>query len=134
MPSAKEKISPDAIGKGKRVKQTTHHHHIRHRIWFKRTYQGRNIWDDPIIEKSQDQDQGQGQGQDHLLLQRAALPHFLVLALTLTLVLVLTLALAPSGMISKKGVPAFLSSTVLLLLLLLLLLYNIVYITHTHPP
>ena len=27
-------------------------------------YQGRNIWDDPIIEKSQDQDQGQG--QDHL--------------------------------------------------------------------
>ena len=31
---------------------------------IKRTYQGRNIWDDPIIEKSQDQDQGQGQGQD----------------------------------------------------------------------
>ena len=30
---------------------------------------------------------GQGQGQDHLLLQRAALPHYLVLALTLTLVL-----------------------------------------------
>ena len=26
-------------------------------IKFKRTYQGRNIWDDPIIEKSQDQDQ-----------------------------------------------------------------------------
>ena len=46
------------------------------------------------------------------MLQRAALPPFLVLALTLTLVLVLTLALAPSGMISKKGVPAFLSSTV----------------------
>ena len=40
---------------------------------FERTYQGRNIWDDPIIEKSQDQDQGQGQGQDHLLTQRAAL-------------------------------------------------------------
>ena len=38
----------------------------------------------------------------------------MVLALTLTLVLVLTLALAPSGMISKKGVPAFLSSTVAL--------------------
>ena len=31
---------------------------------FERTYQGRNVWDDPIIEKSQDQDQGQG--QDHL--------------------------------------------------------------------
>ena len=39
----------------------------------------------------QGQDQNQGQGQDHLLLQRAALPPFLVLALTLTLVLVLTL-------------------------------------------
>ena len=45
--------------------------------------------------------------------QRAALPPFLVLALTLTLVLVLTLALAPSGMISKKGVPTFFPSTVL---------------------
>ena len=56
---------------------------------IKRISQGRNIWDDPIIEKSQDQDQGQGQGQEHLLLQRAALPHFLVLAVTLTLVLVL---------------------------------------------
>ena len=55
--------------------------------YFKRTYQGWNIRDDPIIEKSQDQDQGQGQGQDHLLLQRAALPHYLVLAPTLTLVL-----------------------------------------------
>ena len=54
---------------------------------FERSYQGQNIWDDPIIEKSQDQDQGQGQGQDHLLQQRAALPHFLVLALTLVLVL-----------------------------------------------
>ena len=42
----------------------------------------------------------------------------MVLALTLTLVLVLTLALAPSGMISKKGVPEFCPSTVLLLLLL----------------
>ena len=41
----------------------------------------------------------------------------MVLALTLTLVLVLTLALAPSGMISKKGVPEFCPSTVLLLLL-----------------
>ena len=58
---------------------------VRHHL--KRSYQGRNIWGDPIIEKSQDQ--GQGQGQDHLLLQRAALPHFLVLALTMTLVLVL---------------------------------------------
>ena len=56
---------------------------------IKRSYQGRTIWDDSIIEKSQDQDQGQGQGQDHLLPQRAALPQFLVLALTLTLVLVL---------------------------------------------
>ena len=56
---------------------------------LKRTYQGWNIRDDPIIEKSQDQDQGQGQGQDHLLPQRAALPQFLVLALTLTLTLVL---------------------------------------------
>ena len=55
---------------------------------IKRTHQGRNIWDDPIIEKSQDQDQGQGQGQDHLLPQRAALPPFLVLALTLVLALV----------------------------------------------
>ena len=62
--------------------------------------------------QDQGQDQGQGQGQDHLLQQRAALPPFLVLALTLTLVLVLTLALAPSGMISKKGVPAFLPPTV----------------------
>ena len=58
-------------------------------LLLKRTYQGRNIWDDPIIEKSQDQDQGQGQGQDHPLPQRAALPQFLVLALTLTLVLIL---------------------------------------------
>ena len=36
----------------------------------------------------------------------------MVLALTLTLVLVLTLVLAPSGMISKKGVPYFCPSTV----------------------
>ena len=35
----------------------------------------------------------------------------MVLALTLTLVLVLTLVLAPSGMISKKGVPYFCPST-----------------------
>ena len=55
--------------------------------------------------------------------QRSALLQLqMVLALTLTLVLVLTLALAPSGMISKKGVPEFCPSTVLLLLLLLLLL------------
>ena len=39
--------------------------------------------------QAQGQDQGQGQGQDHLLLQRAALPPFLVLALNLTLVLAL---------------------------------------------
>ena len=38
----------------------------------------------------------------------------MVLALTLTLVLVLTLALAPSGMISKKGVPTFFPSTVVI--------------------
>ena len=58
------------------------------------------------------QGQGQGQGQDQKWRQRSALQQQMVLALTLTLVLVLTLALAPSGMISKKGVPAFLSSTV----------------------
>ena len=75
-----------------------------------RTYQGRNIWDDPIIEKSQDQDQGQGQGQDQKLRQRSTLQQQMVLALTPTLVLVLTLA--PSGMISKKGVPEFCPSTV----------------------
>ena len=46
-------------------------------LFFKRTYQGWNIWGDPIIEKSQDQDQGQGQGQDHLLPQRAALPQLI---------------------------------------------------------
>ena len=51
------------------------------------------------------QGQGQGQGQDQKWRQRSALQLQMVLALTLTLVLVLTLALAPSGMISKKGVP-----------------------------
>ena len=62
-------------------------------MYFKRTYQGRNIWDDPIIEKSQDQDQGQGQGQDQIKLrQRSALQQQMVLALTLTLVLTLDLA------------------------------------------
>ena len=40
-------------------------------VRFKRSYQGRNIWDDPIIEKSQDQDQGQG--QDQVVRQRSAL-------------------------------------------------------------
>ena len=55
--------------------------------FLKRTYQGRNIWDDPIIEKSQDQDQGQGQGQDQKLRQRSALQQQMVLALTLVLVL-----------------------------------------------
>ena len=44
--------------------------------------------------------------------RRALLQLQMVLALTLTLVLVLTLALAPSGMISKKGVPEFCPSTV----------------------
>ena len=52
-----------------------------------RTYQGRNIWEDPIIEKSQDQ--GQGQGQDQKWRQRSALRQRMVLALTLTLVLAL---------------------------------------------
>ena len=56
-------------------------------IFFKRSYQGRNIRDDPIIEKSQDQ--GQGQGQDQIMRQRSALQQQMVLALTLTLVLVL---------------------------------------------
>ena len=75
--------------------------HVVDLSFLKRTYQGRNIWDDPIIEKSQDQDQGQGQGQDQIMRQRSALQQQMVL--TLTLVLVLTLALAPSGMINKKG-------------------------------
>ena len=49
------------------------------------------------------------------------MPHLLmVLALTLTLVLVLTLALAPSGMISKKGVPEFCPSTVAVVLIVVL--------------
>ena len=39
---------------------------------IKRTYQGWNIWDNPIIEKSQDQDQGQGQGQDQISCGSAA--------------------------------------------------------------
>ena len=49
--------------------------------------------------------------------QRSALQQQMVLALPLALVLVLTLAVAPSGMISKKGVPTFFPSIVLLLLL-----------------
>ena len=57
--------------------------------YIKRSYQGRNIWDDPIIKKSQDQDQGQGQGQDQIVRQRSALQQQMVLALTQTLVLVL---------------------------------------------
>ena len=56
-------------------------------ITFKRTYQERNIWDDPIIEESQDQDQGQG--QDEKVQQRSALRQQMVLALPLTLVLLL---------------------------------------------
>ena len=55
------------------------------RTRIKRTYQGRNIWDDPIIEKSQDQDQGQG--QDQIMRQRSALQQQMVLVLTLILVL-----------------------------------------------
>ena len=51
----------------------------------------RNIWDDPIIEKSQDQDQGQGQGQDQIMRQRSALQQQMVLALALTMTLVLVL-------------------------------------------
>ena len=62
--------------------------------------------------QGQDQGQGQGQGQDQKWRQRSALRLQMVLALTLTLVLVLTLALAPSGMLSKKGVPTFFPSTV----------------------
>ena len=64
--------------------------------------------------QGQGQGLGQGQGQDHeKVRQRSALLQLqMVLALTLTLVLVLTLALAPSGMISKKGVPKFCPSTV----------------------
>ena len=54
---------------------------------------------------------GSGPGPDKWR-QRSALQLQMVLALTLTLVLVLTLALAPSGMISKKGVPDFCPSTV----------------------
>ena len=46
------------------------------------------MWEEPVIRKSQDQDQGQGQrSQDHLLLQRAALPQFLVLTLTMFFVM-----------------------------------------------
>ena len=52
---------------------------------FERSYQGRNIWDDPIIEKSQDQ--GQGEGRDQIMQQRSVLQQQMVLALTLTLVL-----------------------------------------------
>ena len=45
-------------------------------------------WGFSDLGQVQGQDQRQGQGQDHLLLQRAALPPFLVLALTLVLALV----------------------------------------------
>ena len=48
-------------------------------IFFKKFVAGR------ILHQFQGQEQGQG--QDHLLLQRAALPPFLVLALTLVLTL-----------------------------------------------
>ena len=50
------------------------------------------------------------------LQHRAAVPHLLMaLSMVLALTLVLVLTLAPSGMISKKGVPYFCTSTVLLL-------------------
>ena len=51
-------------------------------------------------------------------MRRRGAPLQLQMVLALTLVLVLTLALAPSGMISKKGVPYFCPSTAVLLLLL----------------
>ena len=59
--------------------------------------------------------QGQGQGQDHEKVRQRGAQLQLRMVLALTLVLVLTLALAPSGMISKKGVPHFCPSTVALL-------------------
>ena len=49
-------------------------------MMVKTSYQGRNIWDDLIIEKSQDQDQGQG--QDQIMRQRSALQQQMVLALS----------------------------------------------------
>ena len=55
----------------------------------------------------------------------------MVLALTLTLVLVLTLALAPSGMISKKGVPAFCPSNVVVAVVVVTLVVVDVH-RHTH--
>ena len=58
-------------------------------VWstvYRRVFSGRGFSD---LGQVQGQDQDQGQGQDHLLLQRAALPPFLVLALTLVLVLTL---------------------------------------------
>ena len=55
---------------------------ILHSIEYKRGISGRGFSD---LGQVQGQDQDQGQGQDHLLLQRAALPPFLVLALTRTL-------------------------------------------------
>ena len=58
--------------------------------------------------------QDQGQGQDHLLLQRAALPPFLVLALTLTLVL----ALVRNIIIFSKVRVLVLNQPIVLLLLL----------------
>ena len=51
----------------------------------------------------------------------------MVLALTLTLVLVLTLALAPSGMISKKGVPKFCPSTVVVVVVVVVVVAGVVF-------
>ena len=54
----------------------------------------------------------------------------MVLALTLTLVLVLTLALAPSGMISKKGVPEFCPSTVVVVVVVVVVVAVVVVVVH----
>ena len=67
-------------------------------IYVERSYQGRNIWDDPIMETYQDQDQGQGQGQDQIMRQRSALQQQMVLALTLTLVLVSRIKFSTIGL------------------------------------
>ena len=56
--------------------------------------------------------------------QRSALLQ-LQMVLALTLVLVLTLALAPSGMISKKGVPEFCPSTVIAVVVVVVVVIEI---------
>ena len=84
---------------------------------YRRVFSGRGFSD---LGQVQGQSQDQGQGQDQKWRQRSALQQQMVLALTLTLVLVLTLALAPSGMISKKGVPAFCPSTVVVAVVIMI--------------